>query len=152
MINLNLLTLKDFLTMGAAVIGAVLGIMNTWNAMNQKKVRLRVLPAYSIMTASGAVGFSIEVTNLSPFPVTITEVGVMLPGKKRIPILDPFFADRGDWPRRLEARSVVTAHFGLHYLLNANQKFGKAYAHTACGEHRYGSSKALNEVRSQVSG
>ncbi len=149
--NLNLLTLKDFLTMGAAVIGAVLGIMNTWNAMNQKKVRLRIVPAYSIMTATGAVGFSIEVTNLSAFPVTITEVGVTMPGMKRLYILEPFFADKGDWPRRLEARSVVTAYFPVTDLLGAGQRFGRAYAQTACGERRYGTSKALSEVRSQIS-
>jgi hypothetical protein len=33
---------------------------------------------YSIQTSSGAVGFSIQVVNLSTFPITIEEVGFYL--------------------------------------------------------------------------
>lgn len=136
--------------MGAAIVGAVLGIMNTWNAMNQRKVRLRVRPAYAITTINGAVGFSIEVTNLSTFPVTITEVGATLPGGKRLLITDPSFADKGSWPRRLEARTVVTAYFEATDLAVAGQRIRKVYACTACGEFRYGSSPALRQLREML--
>ena len=36
---------KDFVTLGAAVLGAALGIMNTWSSVNQRRVRLAVRQA-----------------------------------------------------------------------------------------------------------
>ncbi|WP_417424701.1 hypothetical protein [Hoeflea sp.] len=134
------------ITMAIAIIGAVLGILNTWFVIDQRRVRLRVRPAYAI--ARGGIGFSIQVTNLSAFPLTVTEVGFVLPGKKRAAITDPMFMDGKEWPRRLEARESVTAYFDPTGLPKGKIKhIGKAYAQTACGEAAYGSSPALRQLR-----
>jgi hypothetical protein len=69
--NFETLAWKDYITMGAAALGAGLGLMNTWNAMSQRRVRLRVRPAYATVVPAGAIAFCIEVINLSTFPVTI---------------------------------------------------------------------------------
>jgi hypothetical protein len=97
---------KDVLTIGAASVGAVLGVMNTWDAMNQRRVRLRVTPAFVMTTQGDPLGVSIEVINLSAFPLTVAEIGFSAGGGRRIPIQAPKFLDNKPLPRRLESRDV----------------------------------------------
>lgn len=138
----------NIITFGIALLGAVLGILNTWVTLDQRRVRLRVRPAYAIAVPNGETGFSIEVTNLSQFPLTVTEVGFMLPGRKRAMIASPVFVDGKGWPRRMEPREAVTAYFDPTDIPRANAAhIGKAYAHTACGEFAYGTSPALKQLR-----
>lgn len=134
------------ITLAIALLGAVLGILNTWIVIDQRRVRLRVSPAYAL--APGTVGFLIQVTNLSAFPMTVTEVGFTLPSNKRAVITDPMFMDGKGWPRRLEAREPVTTYFDPTTLPKGQMNvLGKAYAHTACGEWAYGTSPALQQLR-----
>jgi hypothetical protein len=66
---------KDVVTISIALVGAVLGVMNTWNAMDQRRVRLRVYPKVAVPMINGEFGATmgcIEVINLSAFPVSIT--------------------------------------------------------------------------------
>lgn len=133
-------------TLAIALLGAVLGILNTWVVVDQRRVRLRVSPAYALSVSN--IGFLIQVTNMSAFPLTITEVGFTLPDKKRAVITEPVFLDGGGWPRRLEARESVTAYFDPTTLPKGSvNRLGKAYAHTACGEAAYGDSPALQQLR-----
>lgn len=141
-------TLKDFLTTGAASVGAVLGIMNTWNAISQKRLKLRVTPCHALTVPHGEWGFSIEVLNLSTFPVTIIEVGLttdsLIANKgDRLPIMNPIIVDNKPWPRRLEPRESVS----LYAEIPRYKNMGQAYARTACGEFRYGDSPALKQIR-----
>src|SRR5678815_1261184 len=81
------LSAKDIFTLSCAVVGAVLGIINTWHGLNQRRVKLKVLPkvAYPI-SHSGEFGPEmgcIEVTNLSTFPVTVRDVGFTIDGDPR---------------------------------------------------------------------
>lgn len=71
---------SEGITFAIALLGAVLGLLNTWIAIDQRRVRLRVSPAYAL--TPNVIGFSIAVTNLSAFPLTISEVGLALPGRK----------------------------------------------------------------------
>ena len=66
---------KLYVTIGAAAIGDVLGIINTLYNLNQKRVRLKIRPAYSFFVPGVGRFFSIEVINLSTFPVTIALFG-----------------------------------------------------------------------------
>jgi hypothetical protein len=82
--------LKDFLTIGCAALGAVLGIINTVTSLNQRRVKLRVIPKIGVRDESGVFlhrrellpngAPAIEVINLSAFPVTIAEAGFTLKG------------------------------------------------------------------------
>lgn len=146
--NFEALPWKDYITMGAAALGAGLGVMNTWNAMSQRRVRLRVKPAY--VNPGGVVGFCIEVVNLSMFPVTIAEVGFSLRGRKRLAVISPEFNDGKPWPRRLESRDAVTAYFDPAQIAQHRQRIGKAYARTSCGELGYGTSPALRQLRNLI--
>jgi hypothetical protein len=71
---------KDNITLITAIagasfglLGAVLGIMNTWRAFDRDRIRIRIEPAFFIRT-DGIVsmgGYRLIITNLSYFPVTI---------------------------------------------------------------------------------
>jgi hypothetical protein len=150
------LTAKDIFTISCAVIGAVLGIINTWNGLNQRRVKLKVVPkiAYPVSHA-GDIGPEmgcIEVTNLSAFPVTVRDIGFTIDGdprkKTRAAILEPLVQDGGPWPRRLEARASVSLYFDWSHL---KRDIRKAYALTDCGEVAYGNSPALKSMRKKLS-
>lgn len=155
MSGLDTLPWKDYLTTAAAVLGAALGIMNTWNAINQRRVRLRVRPLHTVAVPTGAEGFAIEVTNLSAFAVTIEEVGFALHWRgvksPRAVVAYPELFDGKPWPRRLESREAVTVRFPLRDMEeHRGRKLGKAYASTACGISRYGDSPALDGLRKRL--
>jgi hypothetical protein len=153
---------KEIFTITAAIIGAVLGIMNTWNAMAQRRIRLKVSPAHATFIGGGILTtdrgdslgdlFCIEVTNLSTFPLTITEVGFTMGRSIRtglraaVPL--PKILDGQAWPRRLETRESVSLYCDIDFGGQDSRRIGRAYARTACGSVRYGSSPALRQLRS----
>lgn len=98
-------------TLAIAFVGAVLGIINTWHAIDKSRVKLKVVPAHAFSNISSEIEFSIEVTNLSAFAVTVNDVGVLFHGtKNRWAMGGSRLIDGGKWPRRLEPRSSVTLY------------------------------------------
>ncbi len=154
MTDLSALPWKDFITLGAALLGAGLGIMNTWAAISARRVHLRVRPAFAT-SADGQEMFSIEVVNLSNFPLTVSEIGFSLNWRDvdkglRAAVPQPVVIDGKPWPRRLEAREAVSLYFHLPTRDQNGRKIGKAYARTSCGEVCYGTSPALRQLREMV--
>lgn len=152
---LDTLPWKDIVTIGAAALGAVLGIMNTWNAVNQRRVRLRVRPAHATMVPSGRSMFSIEVVNLSAFPLTISEVGFTLKRggikQPRAAVITPILIDNKPWPRKLEPRESVSVYFDPSTMRSGpGRRPLRAYARSACGEVEYGNSPALRQLAKQA--
>lgn len=143
--------IKEAVTMSIALIGAVLGVMNTWNAMDQRRVRLRVTPKIAIPILNGEFGRSmgcIEVINLSAFPVSVQEVGFTLHRNSRkgdrLTITLPFTNDQQPFARRLESRQSVSAYFDF------DARFAKAksaYVRTDCDEMFYGTAPAMDRLR-----
>jgi hypothetical protein len=141
--------LKDLITIGLASVGAVLGVLNFWRAFDRDRPKLRVSFAHAIPVggADPRIRYSIEVINLSTFPLTITEVGVLLVGtKKRGAVVHPVLIDGGDWPRRLEPRSAVSALLLSHAFDKETNDIRCAYAKTSCDSLFKGHSKALAQV------
>jgi hypothetical protein len=147
--------LRDFLTIGCAVLGAGLGIINTVTSLNQRRVKLRVIPKTAAGIGGGVFSHTtellpnsvpaIEVINLSAFPVTIAEAGFTLTGSKARVVCPPqSVIDHKPWPRRLEARESVTVYFPP-YAFPSNLYL--AYAETDCQERRFGNSPALKKFR-----
>lgn len=140
------------ITFAIAVLGAALGVINTWNTINTRKVRLRVRPSWSI--GLGGHDFGIEVMNLSAFPVTIAEVGFLY-GRprsttpKRAMVMTPTLVDGRPWPRRLESRDAVSVYFASRELPGGSP-FWRAYARTTCGVIATGSSPAFLQLRDVV--
>ncbi len=135
-------------TLAIAVLGAVLGIINTWHALDQSRVKLKVSPAHAIPVggAPANLTFCVEVTNLSSFPVTVFDVGVFYDGtKNRGSMVNPVVADRGPWPRRLEPRSSVTLYSEAP-VSKSGHRVRCAYARTQCGVTETGTSPALEQL------
>jgi len=122
-------------TLAIALLGAVLGVLNTWRAFSNDRVRLRVRGAY-IMRTDGVEGMSVEVVNLSVFPVTITAMGAtMRDGRgKHWQFLGLFFPGGEALPHRLEPRTALTALLiPSAPELDVMQASEALYVSTACG-------------------
>ncbi len=142
------ITIVQAVTLAIAVLGAVLGVINTWHGLDKSRVKLKVRPAHAIPVggANPLLNFSVEVTNLSAFAVTVYDVGVFYHGTdKRAPFVQPFLADGGSWPRRLEPRSSVTI-YGQRPESLPGHRIKCAYAKTECGVTKTGNSPALRQI------
>lgn len=141
-------TTVQIITLSIAVVGAVLGLINTWHGLDKSRVKLKVRPAHAIPVAFAdpSLAFSIEVTNLSAFPVTICDVGVFYRGTdSRGSFVNPVLVDGGGWPRRLEPRSSVTV-YGRRPESRSDRHIKCAYAITECGVTETGTSPALKQI------
>ena len=144
-------TLIDGVTLSIALLGAVLGVMNTWLSINRDRVKLKVVPKQAIPLGhmlDRAVTLCIEVTNYSTFPITINEMGLLYHGtSNRGAIVNPIIIDGGVFPRKLEPRTSFTAYTLPDTLYCNNGHFVKcAYAKTDCGITKKGTSGALEEM------
>ena len=98
------------ITFSIALLGAVLGLINTWHGLDKSRLKMRVVPktAIPVGSADPRLTICVEVTNLSAFAITIRETGFKLRrSKERAAIIEPVVIDGGSWPRRLEPRSSV---------------------------------------------
>ena len=134
------------ITLAIAVLGAVLGMLNTWNSINDRRVRIRVVPKWSI--APGFSGMAIEVVNLSAFAITISEIGFTIgrsrgPLPRRAPIPGQMFVDGTDLPIKLDRHGSFSGTFYTDGLEDLD--IGKGYALTTSGVIRYGKSPALKQ-------
>ena len=142
----------EAVTFGLALLGGVLGVVNTWQSIDKDRVKLIVRPAHAIPVGGaermyGRMQFCIEVINASGFPVTVQEVGFSRRGTTfRDAVMQPPTMDnKGSTPRRLEAREA------LSFFMEKPGRFdGKrikaAYARTACGRTFTGTSPALSQL------
>lgn len=145
------ITLFQAITLGIALLGAVLGVINTWRSLSKSRIRLKVVPAYAIPVgaADRRLEFAIEITNLSAFAVTVYDAGVFFHGtKRRGAILNPVFSDGGQWPRRLEPRSSVSVYSQIPESPDGH-RIRCAYAKTQCGHTQTGTSPALKQIANE---
>lgn len=142
------MTVVEAITFAIALVGAVLGVINTWRALDASRVKLKVVPGHAIPVGGfdPSVNFYIAVTNLSTFPVTIREVGIVYRGSdKRGVFVNPILADGGPWPRRLEPRSSISV-YGQRPDIMPGHPIRCAYAETDCGVRKCGNSPALKQI------
>jgi hypothetical protein len=135
-------------TLAIAVLGAVLGVINTWHNLDKARVKLRVRPAHAVPLGETDpnLTFCVEVRNLSAFAVTISEVGVLFRGTMdRGAVLQPVTPDGGQWPRRLEPRTSVTVYSHSPTSRNGH-KLKCAYAKTQCGYTKTGTTPAFRQI------
>lgn len=146
------MSLLQGVTLAIAVLGAVLGVINTWHALDRTRVKLRVRPkhAFPVGGFDSRLTFCIEITNLSAFAVTVEEAGVLYKGSNsRDAYTQPVLIDGGAWPRRLESRSSVTV-YGQSPEPHLGHALKCAYARTACGVVRKGTSPAFKQLANAV--
>ncbi|EJG0664766.1 hypothetical protein C4G29_RS22135 [Vibrio parahaemolyticus] len=163
----ELLQIKDLVVGIAAFTGMGMSFYNLWRDQNKEKVKLVVTPKsikswgrsdtgqeFSVSTKHSFDGktsrnlFVIEVINLSKFDVTVDEIGFLYPRRKdRAVITGPTLFDNKPFPRKLEPRESVSIYCNISDLMQGSDVhlYKYAYAETACGEMRKGTSKALTE-------
>jgi hypothetical protein len=142
------LTFVQAATLAIAVLGAVLGLVNTWHGLDKSRVKLKVVPAHAIPVgaADPRLRFCIEITNLGAIPVTVCDVGLLYRGTdQRGSIVQPIILDGGKWPRRLEPRTSVTI-YAQRPSSEQGQRIKCAYAKTQCGVTAKGTSGALEQI------
>jgi hypothetical protein len=130
-------------TLGIALLGAVLGIINTWRSFDRDRIRVKVTPTWSIFQ-DGQWCLSIEIINLGYVPITISQVGYTLRTKKARYIFLPRLQNGGFLPQRMEPRTSFTAiaPFGAEND-EAMRDVRRAFAQTACNRTFTGNSPAL---------
>ena len=116
-------------------------------------MRLVVRPSYAIdPNGQRTTMLCIAVTNFSSFAMTINEVGYT--GRagakrgKRAMIFQPHVIDGKPWPRRLAPREAVSLYFGVEDVPRDPSFLARAYAGTECGVYAYGTSPAMDQLRS----
>jgi hypothetical protein len=130
-------------TLGIALTGATLGVLNFWRSVTRDRVNVKVTPR-RYATDSGLDGFCIEVINLGFIPITIDQVGFTLPkGQVMLPV-EVSFVGSLRLPERLEPRTSLTYYFRPG--ASKNEDFSVlrgAFAQTACGKTFKGKSDFL---------
>ena len=133
-----------------SILGAILGVINTWYQISKNKLRLKVTPQHAIpvgVIANSGVNFSLEVLNLSDFPVTITDAGFLLKDGRSATLSTVMgFEQPASLPVKLEPRTTFTKYFDI---INSGLPFASvkcAYAKTQCGETITGNSGALKQI------
>ncbi|NHZ66030.1 hypothetical protein [Massilia genomosp. 1] len=145
------ISLFQAITLAVAFVGAVLGIINTWAGLDKSRVKLIVSTAHLVPVgnADPRLRFSITITNLSAFPVTLIDAGVFYHGtSERGSFVMPIFSDGGNWPKKLEPRTSV-AIYAERPRPNGVHRIKTAYARTACGVTKTGGGKALKQIAAE---
>ena len=145
------MSLTEAVTLSIAVLGAVLGLINTWQALDKSRVKMRVRPKHAIPVggADPRLTFCIEITNLSAFAITVEEAGVFFKGTdRRGAYTQPILIDGLPWPRRLEPRSSVSIYGQPPE--RGSHRLKCSYARTACGVTRTGTSPAFKQLANRL--
>jgi len=147
------MSIFEIVTFAIAVLGAVLGIINTWVGLSKERVKIKVTPKHAIPIggAPSHLEFCIEVVNLSAFPITVSEIGVFYQGTdNRSVIPNPVTSDNGPFPRRLEPRSSVTLYSARPKSAVNGNKMKCAFAKTDCGVVKKGNSPAFKQMANEI--
>jgi hypothetical protein len=142
-------------------VGSILGIINICHSLSFYRVRLKVVPKIAFMIDIGNTltfyrdndkfisllndrvpyRLCVEVTNLSTFPLTVSDVGFGNIKKTRKIIYAPELTPGKTWPVRLEARESVMVYDAIGTELDPKMlSKAVAYARTDCGKVKYGTS------------
>lgn len=143
-------TLQVF-TLTIAVVGAALGVLNTWRAFSQDSLRLRLNASFGI-GGNGTHCILLTMVNLSTFQVTVVRVGFdRLDGDTHMQIPQPFFTQRESLPLRLEPRTSSTVMVPLGTLENDQiSQIKHAYVHTACGRKVLSRGTVFRQIANSV--
>jgi hypothetical protein len=95
------------ITFGIAILGAVLGVFNTWQSWRRDRVKLRVQLRWLIWPTDRRIG--IEITNDCFLSVTISGIGFSFPDTDQEMAIIPEFTSGEQLPLRLEPRASATA-------------------------------------------
>lgn len=136
------MTAEEGITLSVAIVGALTGIaglgLALWALRRQiddDNVRLRVVATWAMHAGPRPREsfLAVSVTNLSKFPVTLDEVGLLIDGGLRAISPDAVTNTGGQLPVRMESRTSVSILFPPEFMRNPEFRTARcAYALTAC--------------------
>jgi hypothetical protein len=147
---MNFTLITAIVGVACGITGLVLGIINTWHQLRRDKIRLKVVPQFCFIlqgTYKSDYNFSIDVINLSEFPLVIEDLGFqMRDGKKCTYGVVSGIERGGNLPVRLEPRTSYSKILKINENDLDFHNIKCAYARTQCGAVIFGSSPALKQV------
>jgi len=139
---------KDIYTLVIAIVGALLGIINTIKALRKDTMRVKILPSWE--TDFSLTQLSVNVINLSQFPITIENVGFKINRKQILYIWDIRTESKendGYLPQEINPRNKLKIPISLRVVADSNfRNVKKVIIITADGRKFYGTSPALKQM------
>ena len=146
--------------MTLAIVGSVLGVINSSIQWRDRRLRLRLkLFGVGAGTFGGrcsdtelinGCNTALEIVNLSKFPVTVCEVGFATgrSGGSRTEVVSTIPSGES-WPRKLEPRDSITIEIRAeNWITHENLAEAQAvYAKTSCGTVRYSHNAIVDRLR-----
>jgi hypothetical protein len=121
------------ITLVIALLGAALGIFNTWQSWKRDRVKMRVKLLWCIAPTNKHLG--IEIINICFLPVTINSIGFSFHDSNQEMAIIPEFTSGNKLPLRLEPRTSDTAIPSLTAECEiARHKIKSVWIKTACGK------------------
>jgi hypothetical protein len=154
---------KEWLTAGTALTGAVLGVFNLWRQVSSDRVKIRVTPSLVLERRAGGVltstthlidpehppetvSLAVEILNLSSFPVTIEEIGMTTNGPNRMSFPGAATDEQKVLPIRIESRDAIKL-YTIPYLTSDFAPAVEVFADTVCNTRQTGRSQAVESLK-----
>lgn len=134
------------INVGLGILNAGAALMNVYLLWSPRRVRLIVTPfipqgLVALAEDPDTYQIRVQVTNLSAFPVYLNEIGLEYCDPTQARMKFPSLAGR-PYPIVLNPRESIRA-LPADDMLVVTHCFRRAYARTACGRFRYGTSPTL---------
>jgi len=101
---------RDDATLAVALLGAALGVLNTWRSFSKDRPRLRV-NVKGWLNSYGESGFCVEVANTGFAPVSVAQVGVLLRRPRgHVFLFAPYGLGVQSFPHALGAGESMTVY------------------------------------------
>ncbi|QPJ61713.1 MAG: hypothetical protein G3M70_07360 [Candidatus Nitronauta litoralis] len=144
------------LALGIAIIGAGLGILNTWKVYDRDRIKIKVLPMSILIVNPGHIDerprLGIKIINVGLVSATITSVGLKMKDGANMVFMEPQITNGKRLPLTLEPRSSITVSTDQDPELKdfRYKNVISAFAQTECENTFTGKSKALKQVISRA--
>ena len=138
------------ITLGIALVGLVLSVINTMHSLNRDRIILRVIPEWT--NEYSRPFLRVKVINLSHIAVSIEEIGFSLSRRrnsKKIPLTDIIPTDESPLPFPYVLQPKLSVPIIVSEEIIASKEFKDvkyAYARTSDGSTFKGNSNALKQV------
>jgi hypothetical protein len=146
--------LINWITFAIAVIGAILGIINTVYAIDKDRVKLKVRPVFGYTFGAPHLKekyIGIEIINLSTFPVSINQAGFMLEKTTQRAVIPRPLTTQGAiyLPYKLPSREKITLYADYDNIMDDPILIKCAYCETECAILVKGKSKAIEQINEE---
>ncbi len=142
------MTVMDAVTLSVALLGATLGLINTYVILAERRVRLRVVPMGLLPQDQDTPSLGVEVVNLSSFPVVIASCRFQ---SGRFWVKDFYYQkgirtiDGEEFPVRIEPRNSIVLQSDYASLRKSPDASKLKYVavRTVCGKKVLASCRAM---------